>query len=81
MVRKDVLVLRVFAGWTLFVWGVLIRNMLKDSTHTLGFRVVHITLAVISIGLAFAAWRVSSRIRARSDAPAPSGDARVDADR
>ena len=81
MVRKDVLVLRVFAGWTLFVWGVLIRNMLKDSTHTLGFRVVHITLALISICLAIAAWRVSSRIRARAGSQAGSEEARVDADR
>jgi hypothetical protein len=64
MARRDSLILRVFAGWTVFVWSVLIRNMLKDSTHSVGFRVVHIGLAFISIALAVAAWTVSSRIRA-----------------
>lgn len=66
MARRDSLLLRVFAAWTVFVWGVLIRNMLKDHTHTVGFRVVHITLAVISISLAVAAWGVASRLRARA---------------
>lgn len=61
MVRRDRIVLRVFAGWTLFVWSVLVRNMLKDHTHTFGFRAVHVGLAVISIALAAAAWGVSAR--------------------
>jgi hypothetical protein len=68
--RRDAILLRVFAGWTLFVWGVLIRNMLKDSTHTVGFRVVHIGLAVISITLAVATWAITMRVRAgRRSAP------------
>lgn len=66
MARRDSLVLRVFAGWTVFVWAVLVRNMLKDSTHTIGFRVVHIGLAVVSITLAVLAWGVSTRLRRRS---------------
>jgi hypothetical protein len=63
--RRDAILLRVFAGWTLFVWGVLIRNMLKDTTHTVGFRVVHIGLAVISISLAAATFAITMRTKAR----------------
>ena len=65
MHRRDALWLRVFAAWTVFVWGVLIRNMVKDHTHTFGFRAVHIGLAVISIALAVGAWRIASHSRGR----------------
>jgi len=51
--RRAAVFLRVFAAWTVFVWAVFIRNIAKDHTHGTGFKVVHITLAVIS--LAFAA--------------------------
>jgi hypothetical protein len=61
MARRDRLVLRAFSLWSFFVWGVLIRNMLKDQEHGVGFRAVHITLAVISITFAIATWRISSR--------------------
>ncbi|MEY2397635.1 MAG: hypothetical protein QOJ00_809 [Actinomycetota bacterium] len=44
--------LRIVAGWTVFVWAVLIKNMLGDSNHSIAFRAVHIGLAVISIALA-----------------------------
>ena len=64
MSRRDRMVIRAFSLWSFFVWGVLIRNMLKDHDHGVGFRVVHITLAVISISFGVAAWRVASRGRA-----------------
>ena len=69
--RRDSLLLRVFAGWTVFVWGVLIRTMLKDSTHSFGFRAVHIGLAVVSIALAAATWLITMRARAARRAPSP----------
>jgi hypothetical protein len=50
--RRAALFLYTFAGWTLFVWVVFIRNISKDRTHTTGFKAVHITLAVISIAFA-----------------------------
>ena len=34
------------------MWAVLIKNMIGDSDHSIGFRAVHIGLAFISIGLA-----------------------------
>ena len=69
MTRRDRYVLRSFAGWSVFVWGVLIRNMLKDTQHGTGFRVVHIGLATVSISFAVATFLVSRR-----PVPAPRGD-------
>ena len=63
MASRDRLVLRAFSLWSLFVWGVLVRNMLKDHTHGTGFRVVHICLAVVSITFAVATWRIAGRAR------------------
>ena len=79
MSSRDRLVLRAFSLWSVFVWGVLIRNMLKDHTHGTGFRVVHIALAVVSIGFAVAAWMIAARSAragrsARSARSAPSAD-------
>lgn len=69
MPKRDALVLRLAAGWTVFVWAVFVRNMLKDHTHGTSFKVVHITLAVISVAFAVAIWRVASaRTSARSSA-------------
>ncbi len=67
MTRRAAAFLYTFAGWTLFVWVVFIRNIAKDHTHTTGFKVVHITLAVISI--AFAAGCVAVVRRARQSRP------------
>ena len=73
MTRRAALFLRVFAGWTVFVWVVFIRNITKDHTHSTGFKVVHITLAVIS--LAFAAGCFAVVARSRRDGPvSPAGD-------
>jgi len=72
MPRRDRLVLRSFSLWSLFVWGVLIRNMLRDRTHGVGFRVVHIGLAVVSLGFAAATWAIAARRTA--DSGQPTGD-------
>jgi hypothetical protein len=55
------MVLRAFALWSLFVWGVLIRNMLKDHDHGFGFRAVHIGLAIVSLAFAAATWSIATR--------------------
>jgi len=67
--RRAAAFLYVFAGWTLFVWVVFIRNMAKDHTHSTGFKVVHITLAVISLGFAAGCVAVVRRTR-RAAVPA-----------
>ena len=57
--RTARLVLRLSALWALWVWAVLLWNMVHDHTHGLGFRVVHCVLAVISLGFAAAPWRIA----------------------
>lgn len=64
MNRRQALVLRAFAGWTVFVWLVGIRNFVIGGHHTTGFRVVHGGLALVSIAFAVAAWRVVASVRA-----------------
>jgi uncharacterized membrane protein YoaK (UPF0700 family) len=63
--RRDRLVLRAFSLWSLFVWGVLIRNMLKDHTHGFAFHAIHIALAVVSLTFAALTWQIASRSRHR----------------
>ena len=63
MTRRDTLVLRLAAGWTVFIWAVFVRNLLRDDTRALGFKVVHLTLAVVSVAFAVAIWRVATRSR------------------
>ena len=54
-------VVRLAALWSLWVWAVLVRNMLADSTHSTSFRVVHIVLAVISITFAIGLLVIAQR--------------------
>ena len=61
MSRRDVLLLRAASLWTLFVWAVFVRNLLKDSDRPVGFKVVHLTLAVISVAFAVGMWLVASK--------------------
>ena len=61
--------LRAFSLWSLFVWGVLIRNMVKDHTHGFGFRAIHIALAVVSLAFAALTWQIASN-RRRATRPA-----------
>jgi hypothetical protein len=61
--RRAATFLYIFAGWTVFVWVVFIRNVANDHTHGTGFKVVHITLAIISLALAAGCFWVVSRAR------------------
>jgi len=63
MSRRAAVFLYVFAGWTVWVWAVLIRNMAADHTHSTGFKVVHDTLAVISIAFAVGTVLIVRRVR------------------
>ena len=72
MSRAAVWVLRVSAIWSLWVWAVLVRNMAVDHTHGLGFRVVHVGLAVVSVAFAIATLVIASKMAKqlrRSSAP------------
>ncbi|HVM03362.1 MAG TPA: hypothetical protein VM263_11890 [Acidimicrobiales bacterium] len=66
MSRRDALVLRAFAGWTVFVWGNRMWNILGDDEHGAGFKAVHLALALVSVTFAVAAWRIVARSRRRA---------------
>jgi len=63
MSKRDALVLRVAAGWTVFVWATFIRNMIRSDTQSTGFKVVHSVIAVVSLGFAVALWMIAGRGR------------------
>ena len=56
------LILRSFVVWTVFVWAVLVKNMVTDDEHALSFRLVHIGLAAISMAFAAASWPLAKRV-------------------
>lgn len=62
MNRRDALLLRVAAVWTVFVWATFIKNLF-GSSQSAGFIVVHVMLAIISIGFAVVIWQVATRNR------------------
>ena len=66
MTTRERLVLRVFAVWTVYVWGTRIWNTIGDPDHSFAFKAVHVTLALVSVALAVASWVVVSRARRRA---------------
>jgi hypothetical protein len=71
MSNRDANLLRAAAIWTVFVWGVFIRNVVRDRTHSTGFVVVHVSLAVVSLAFAVVIWRIAMRAAERR--PSASG--------
>ncbi len=71
MTKRDGLILKVAAGWTVFVWAVFLRNLLKDHTHSTGFKAIHTVLAIVSLAFAAAIWAVATRSRRRDRARDP----------
>jgi hypothetical protein len=57
------LLLRVFAGWTVVVWVVRV-PMILVADHVVGFKIVHATLGLISVGLAALVWRSTTAVAA-----------------
>jgi predicted acetyltransferase len=64
MSRSSALVLRAFAVWTVYVWVTRIWNIIGDD-QSVGFKVVHSVLALVSIGFAVATWFVVRKERRR----------------
>jgi hypothetical protein len=63
--HREALVIRAFCVWTVWVWGTRLWNIWGDEGRGFAFKAVHTVLAVVSLVLAVAAWRVVSRVRAR----------------
>jgi hypothetical protein len=55
---------RAFALWTIWVWGTRVWNVF-DGDNSAGFIVVHVALALVSVGFGVAALVAVSRIRRR----------------
>lgn len=58
MTRRQALILKVSVVWTVWVWLVLIRNMITTPGLALSFRAVHIGLAVVSLVFAGLTWGI-----------------------
>lgn len=67
MNRRDAIVLRAFAGWTVYVWVTRTWNILRDDDprHGAAFKGVHMVLAFVSVAFAVAAWKIVTRNRSR----------------
>ena len=65
MTRRDAIVLRAFAGWTVYVWVTRMWNIVRDDERGTAFKAVHMVLAVVSVAFAVAAWKIVTRNRTR----------------
>ncbi len=63
MTRTEFLVLRAAAAWTVFIWTFRMANLLGDEGRSIGFKVVHLALAGVSVAFAVAIWRIATRRR------------------
>jgi len=79
LTSKQALLLRVFSGWTIYVWTTRMWNIWRDETRGLPFKAVHSVLALVSVGLAVAALVVVLRNRRSSADPAETETARINA--
>jgi hypothetical protein len=64
--KRDALVIRAFAVWTVYVWGTRIWNVIGDDGRGFAFKAVHVALAVVSVAFAVATWFVVARNRRAS---------------
>jgi hypothetical protein len=68
MSRRDAIVLRSFAAWTIYVWVTRLWNIWRDDARDVPFKVVHTVLAAVSLAFAAATLRIASRIASRTRA-------------
>ena len=66
MPKRDALVIRAFALWTVYVWGTRIWNVVGDDQRDFAFKAVHVALAAVSVTLAVATWFIVARNRRAS---------------
>lgn len=55
--------LRLSVLWTVWVWFVLVRNMVVDHHDSWSFRLLHIGLAIVSLAFAVVLWQLTGRAR------------------
>ena len=74
MTRPQANVLRLFALWTVVVWGTRIKNVIDHGGAA--FIAVHVALALVSVGFAVACWRIVMLNRGRNAAGTESREAK-----
>lgn len=62
MSRRAALLLRVSVVWAVWVWVVLIRNMIVGN-FAWSFKAIHIVIAIVSLAFAVATWRITTTSR------------------
>ncbi|MGD0593682.1 MAG: hypothetical protein ABSB54_08405 [Acidimicrobiales bacterium] len=62
MSRRASLLLRASVVWTVWIWVVLIRNMVVGNFHW-SFKLIHITLAIVSLAFAVVTWQITTTSR------------------
>jgi hypothetical protein len=65
MTRRQANLLIAACVWTLYIWITLIVNISRQD-RSAGFKIVHVVLAVISIGFGLAIGRMGWRARRSS---------------
>ena len=65
MNRREAVVIRAFAAWTVWVWGTRIWNVLGEDDRGAGFKLVHVALALVSVAFAVVTWGIVRRVRER----------------
>lgn len=76
---KQALLLRAFAGWTIYVWVTRLWNIWRDEARDVPFKAVHSVLALVSVAFAVATLVVVQRNRRRATPSTSSEPQRVDA--
>ena len=62
MSRRAALLLRASVVWTVWVWIVLVRNMIVGNFGW-SFKLIHIVLAVVSLAFAVVTWHITTTSR------------------
>lgn len=62
MSRRAALLLRASVLWAVWVWVVLIRNMIVGN-FSWSFKGIHILIAVVSLAFAVVTWRITTTSR------------------
>lgn len=75
--RSDVIAVGVLGGWTLGVWASRVIDIAFGGDHEVPFIVVHVLLAIVSVGLAAWSWLVVAEARDGSPEAVAAGDVRA----
>ena len=60
MSRRASLLLRASVLWTVWIWVVLVRNMIVGNFNW-SFKLIHILLAVGSVAFAVVTWQITTK--------------------